>query len=143
MGSATVSLIMGGSDLNPDAVTVALGVAPSNAHRACDPDLRRRYGDAIWRTGMWTLTRRDVAIDDIANVVEELAERFRSRKSALKDLGIQRQIVSIGLFELRGLGETFYLETPIMLRLAELGLTLMIDAYGSSPAAEQSLVGDK
>lgn len=132
MGSAVVTLTIAGERLDPDMVTSAMGTAPTRSHRACDPLLRRNLGDRLWRNGLWALARKDVPIDDIARTVGELTSVFQRGYQHISTIGGLRYEISIGLFELRGNGEAFGLDPSLLRGLAELGVSLMVDAYGDS-----------
>jgi hypothetical protein len=86
--------------------------------------------------GQWSLTRKDVTIDDVVKVVQEFADVFQRGIDVATGAGAEHQHISIGLFELRGTGELFYIDPPIMQTLASLGLILVIDAYGQSTTGE-------
>lgn len=132
MGRATVSLIIAGKNIDPSAVTEALGVSPTDSHRARDPSLRRRLDDRAWQIGLWEVARQNVTIDDIASEVESFIKLLHNARERFVALDPERSLLSIGLFELRGTGEVFCLEPEIMRRLAALGLILMVDAYGGA-----------
>ena len=138
MGIATVSLLIGGASLDPQCVTTAIGLSPTESRRARDPSLRRALGDRAWGSGQWSLVRKDVSIDDIAVVVQELADVYQRGGSSLSGSGAEHQHISVGLFDLRGLGEMLHFDPPLLARMATLGLTLVIDAYGSSPEDQLS-----
>lgn len=130
MGSAVVTLTIVGECLDPDMVTTALGAAPTQSHRACDPSLRRSLGDRLWRSGLWALERKEVPIDDISQTIASLTSIFERGHQQLSKVGGLRYEISVGLFTLRENGEAFELEPSLLRSLAQLGMTLMVDAYG-------------
>lgn len=130
MGRATVSLIIAGKDVDPTAVSAALGVSPTDSHRARDPALRRRLGDRAWQAGSWQITRKNLTIDEVAPEVASLIKLLHNSQERFLALHPDRCLISIGLFDLRGNGELFFLEPEIMRSLADLRLILMVDAYG-------------
>ena len=74
MSYATVSLTISGPDVDPDWITMRMGV-PTWRHAAKDPKLRRRLGDNAWQRAMWQISRSDLSIDSIAIEVDDLVNK--------------------------------------------------------------------
>lgn len=126
--------IMGGN-LDPDAVSAALHLAPTECHRRGDPHLGkggRRYG--TFREGLWVL-RSAAAVEapleaHLTNVLHQLNGRA-SALQQLRETGLRTDVFAgvFGITDSCGIS----LSPEFARALGELGLTIGFDLY---PAGE-------
>lgn len=127
--SCSVTLCFYGADLDPDAVTRALGAEPTSACRKGDIAHLKHSGDRVEERGKWILRiehQREVPLEAVINglldrLTDDLASwrgltgRFRSELSC----GLQMELWNRGL----------ELSPGTLGRIAERGLPLGFDIY--------------
>lgn len=93
--SNRVSLYVKGDLLDPNEVTLALGVVPSKAHRKGDTWLTKTKHKVVERTGLWSLTLI-VDSDDLSAVLLDLIVQFAGTAEKLSKLnGIEEMYLDI------------------------------------------------
>lgn len=127
-----------GKELDPDAVSAALGLQPAECHRRDDPHLGkggRRYGN--FREGLWMLRSHAPAEADLQAHLTDLLQLLSGRESVLRQFrenGLRTDLF-VGVF---GITDScgFSLSPEIIRAVGELGLTIGFDLY---PAGEQEM----
>ncbi|HEU5314744.1 MAG TPA: DUF4279 domain-containing protein [Chloroflexota bacterium] len=123
-----VSLRVLGEDLDPDAVTRALGVAPSDSLRRGDPVTRgARRVHAI---GLWSWDAGAPATAPLAEHLARIAARFGARARAIGDLaGAGLRVDVYCSYFAGGRLSQIRLEPDALGALARLGVALTLNVY--------------
>jgi hypothetical protein len=128
----TASFRIMGKDLDPEEISGALGLKPTQSHRRGDarPSAKGR-AYAPFDEGLWSLasTRGDEAALD--EHLDDLLPRLASRMpalDALKKEGLRRDVF-IGVFSREG-NFGYAISAANQSRLARLGVELSFDVYG-------------
>jgi len=116
-------------DLNPDAITKALGLEPSSSHRR--GDVRNPKRPIPHRTGAWLLsTEGAVTSRDVRFHIDWLLERLQSKQTALSRLKTDGYQLVISCYWLSARGHGGPMIDPEAMRsIGELGLQLSFDVY--------------
>lgn len=139
MGRASVALVIVQRGLDPERVTEALGVSPTKTQAPADPAIAWRLPENDWRrNGLWRLSREDLLIDDIPDEIERLVQIVEGGHHRLSQLGPVTRRISVGMFKMRGTGESFELDPELLARMARVNLRLFVDAYPHSTDDEAS-----
>ncbi len=131
-----VSLSLYGDDLDPDAVTEALGIQPTRSFRKGD----RRHPESTYRVpiGSWSLSMRGFAPEEIEAKIMEVLDSFPSDLTAWRHLcETYKPALRLGLF-LDTWNRGFDLSPRLLARLANFGVSLVLDIYGPATGVELS-----
>jgi hypothetical protein len=127
-----------GRELDPEEVSTALRLQPTECHRRDDPHLGkggRRYG--TFREGLWMLRSKAPSEGDLGTHLTDILQHLSGREPVLRQLrenGLRTDLF-VGIF---GIAAScgFSLSPEIARALGELGLTIGFDLY---PASEQEM----
>ena len=131
MSEFIVSFRVMGENLDPGSVSRALGVEPTESHKAGSERPSsggRKYSP--FREGIWCLTSTLGEKATLDEHLDELLSCLSSRRPALNALKNQgfRQDIFVGVFSSDG-NTGFTVSTSIETRLLQLGLKLNFDIY--------------
>jgi hypothetical protein len=130
MPKFVVSFRIMGAGVEPDAISKALDLRPTESHRKGD-ERRGREGRtyAPYSEGLWCMT---VSVDDASGVdapMKELLGRLVPHKEALAILrSLHRADIFVGVFSRDG-NSAFELSTENQALLNQLSLPLSFDVY--------------
>lgn len=130
LAESAAGLRIFGDDLDPEAVTRALGKRPTRSRKQGEPwhaPNGRLLG--ISRTGAWHLRAPRVSPGDLDAQVAAILEGTTEDLSVWRDLGARyRMDLFCGAF-MQGSNEGLGLSVATLLRLAERGVALELDIY--------------
>lgn len=130
--SPFATLVVSGDEVNPDTVSQALGLSPSEAFKAGDAYSRGH----VRKHGMWALSSQDhVVSEDLEDHVRWLLDRIEPVQAALHDY--LRAKDSFGFITCfwplpHGHGGPEF-SPALMRRVGAVDLPLQIDAYLTGP----------
>ena len=121
-------------ELEPDAVSKALGIEPTSSWRKGDPRPSNR--GRVARTGMWLLESRSGAEKEPDSQVSDLLNRLNVDLAAWRELrGTVTCDLYLGVFQ--NDGDAFFEFKPETLRLlGEYGFALCFSIYGPEEIAD-------
>jgi hypothetical protein len=129
-----VSLRIFGDELDPDAVSAMLGSLPTKSYRKGEviPGIR---ANRTAPTGMWNLYGPEEGEGDLEEQISCLLDSVSSEPASWAALAPYRKNVFCGLY-LAAWNRGCALSAGLMQRLAECGLDLDLDIYGSGEKDE-------
>lgn len=124
-----------GDALDPDAVTAALGCAPSRGWRKGDRRVGPKSGRVvIERTGGWLLYAEDREPEDLPAQIREVLDRLNDDPAVWADLRTRCRIdMFCGVFMASG-NDGLEFEPDVLLALAMRGIKLSLDIYDAEDA---------
>lgn len=129
------TLRMLGDDLDPDAVTAALGCAPARGWRKGEQRVFPKSGRvAIQRTGGWMLQAEDREPEDLPAQIREVLDRLNDDPAVWADLRTRCRIdMFCGVFMASG-NDGLVFEPDVLHALAVRGIKLSLDIYDADDA---------
>lgn len=133
LSGSAASLRFFGDDLDPDELTLLLGHQPTNSERKGQEIVGKITGSKrMARSGGWRLSAERREPGDLDAQISEVLGQLTDDMSIWQDLTSRfRADVFCGLFMEEG-NEGISLSNETLQRLAERGLTIDFDIYGSS-----------
>jgi hypothetical protein len=124
-----------GDDLDPDAVTAALGRAPTRGWRKGDRRVGPKSGRVvIERTGGWLLRAEDREPEDLPAQIREVLEQLSEDPAVWAELRTRCRIdMFCGVFMASG-NDGLEFEPALMHALALRGIKLSLDLYDAEDA---------
>jgi hypothetical protein len=120
-----------GLRVDPSAVSLRLGLQPTQAHRAGDPNVGpsgRRYSD--FREGLWALDSPLPSSSSLTDHLQALVDLVLTRETAignLKQLGYRVDFY-LSAFDLEDSGG-FFFPAALLQAMGRLGIDLNLDLY--------------
>lgn len=116
--------------LDPDTVTLRLGIGPSDSFKAGDH--RGKDGRNIWKHGRWALTSQEIVVStDLVKHIEWVLDQIEPVREHLREL-MQQPGVRADLFcfwETESINPGIEFSPAVMERVAALNLPIGIDIY--------------
>lgn len=130
-----VSLRVVGDGVDPDAVTIVLGLEPRYTGRAGE-HIRRNPKYALHETSLWTHSVTDDSSVSFEDQIAPLLDHLEARPAAaeLFRQPDQEAELFLGFSTGRGLGSFAFFPPPLLSRLGALGLGIKLDLYPPSPS---------
>jgi hypothetical protein len=130
MAHAIVTLKITGPNLDPYQIQRELRCEGTRLRIPKDRQLKGRISEHAWPLGLWEYSKADVPIERVSTAVMELL-RILSAPTVIKDYIKSKDVcICIGVFEPRGNGDSFILESTIIQAMADNNVSVMIDTYG-------------
>jgi hypothetical protein len=121
-----VTLAIYSEELQPDAITRALGIQPTRAHRQGD---RAGPKSPPFRTGAWLLTEHGRDAESAEIIIERLLKQLPEDVNIWRELRIQHTIqLRFGL-HMTGWNKGLSIPLPQVTRIAEFGADMELDIY--------------
>lgn len=129
------TLRMYGDELDPDAVSAALGCAPSRGWRKGDRRVFAKSGRvAIERTGGWLLCAEDREPEDLPAQIREVLARLNDDPAVWAELRTRCRVdMFCGVFMASG-NDGLEFEPDVLHALACRGIRLSLDIYDAEDA---------
>lgn len=128
----TATLRSFGADLDPEAVTAALGARPTRGVKAGDLLSTRRGVERAAKDGMWLLEAARRSPGDLDRQIEELFATLTTDLAVWRDLTARFQAdLFLGLF--LGSSNEGIREPRTLVEVSMRGFTVDFDVYDSSP----------
>ena len=134
----TVSVRVGGEDLDPDEVTRAFGVQPTFAAGKGE---RRQSGgrEVVQRTGVWYVSFEGTPEEwTLADAVRELLALLPQDLAVWERLAARYSLDVFCGLHMRRWNRGFALEPPLLRQLADRHLELDVDIYYVGPGDEEA-----
>jgi len=123
-----ISFILTGKDLDPNEVSVSLGLHPYKSFKSGD----MRTETERWKHGYWEIcSAEDVDSPDLAIHLEWIVDQLTPINQALqKLLSAQNMKAEISCFWILDSGQSVLTLSPLLIeRLSELGVVIELDIY--------------
>jgi hypothetical protein len=115
-----------GEELDPDAVTAAIGHAPTSSHRRGE---RRGPRSPPYKGGAWFLEARGRAPRQVEELVADVLDHLPRDEGVMQRLRDAYDVQLRIALHLGGFNEGFNLSPMIVERIAKLGVPMLFDIY--------------
>jgi hypothetical protein len=135
MPKYSASFRVQGKDLDPDVITVLLGITPDHTHKCGDPRIGEDgVASAPYSHGQWSIYSSDVKFPNPGDCLKSLTSRLSSKAELLREIRSKgyRMDIFIGMFEIQG-NSTMSISSETLSELAKLGINLEFDMYAARP----------
>jgi Domain of unknown function (DUF4279) len=143
----TASFRLRGDRLDPSAVTRAIGLTPTEAHRKGDsrPHKPGRRKRPPWPTGLWNLESAqyaDPSEDRLDGHITQLLDQLEDKADVIHQLCAEQGLIAdffCGYFMCQS-NSGFELSVATLERMAALNASFGLDLYGPDPDAADRVV---
>jgi hypothetical protein len=130
-GDVYAELVLLGPNLEPDAVTTRLGILPTRTIRRGARIIRGI--EKTWTRSGWSVSSRNAILsDNLVRHIEWIVELAQSIAEPLRILRTERAVTIARIWCMWEIGANsdLFLKPKLLRRIADLGLTLGLDAWG-------------